>query len=1022
MKKNWYKGLTATAISLAMAGAAVSVPAFAIEYDLANGDVYVSEKEDGTVESWQTDAEGEFYLSQTETGWNGERVNSRYQHTQTVIVVDKEAGTETRVEKTDNDVIITQSNPETATDNTVTVSGNLKGEEAPVEAPEEAEELSETDPIDYTADDVNITIKDVNATVDANGTTNTYNSDGVVTGTVIDNNAFLNVTEGTTADITLNNVDITVDANETLGGKGAGIYVEDGSDIFLNLVGENTITGINLPDPKQGSANTNINGIRIGGSIGDSSSGDADLDISGTGSLTITSTGTGIQIGADSTLDIYGGSTVNINDTKALPSTSAGRGINQYGELTISGEGTSLNIKDVELTHLSIDNDTTNKWTGSNFGYGIDSYGNLTIDNGATVTIDSTKSTGIYKHNDLLKVDNGSTLTITNASLMGINLQGSAQGIDVLNNSRIHTNNTRSHGIGGAESNTYNVMGGSEIVIDTTTSGSGIQYGNLYMDNGTVKIINQGGDYGWLYGAFLNSLEMYNGSELSILADKEHTHMKAVKAGLDVHGAKAIISDSTLTVKNLGKSGIRLYYGADIDTSVVTTTGSNIGICLYDTSAGASIMTVSGASVLAVDGKTWDFYDDWNNKGYTGRDFMTSGSLQADLEAMYGYYITEDSEIAGKTGLDLFLAIAQKYNAGNGINAIVTGTPTEGIVAGTSHNNTQYSGPVNEDGTLLFRFDLNGEVAHGFALKDNGDGTYTFTYTDPNTLNVYEYTFRYNTDDEDLNGEGNNAYVWAPVTIIHYNPTNNKLNDADLGTATKDSEDGNTASDYTIFGTTINLAEKNMPSYTSPDPIVSVKKEYKDGRIYTTTTTTTSTYGWWVCVEDGKIVDISDKVPGEGATEEDWQKFYSLLNTYVDEETDLLALCGGDTKLAEEITVYGMWKTASEEVITSEPIEFPPYQPDPKPEPKPEPKPDPKPEEPTPVIPEEPTPVQPVEPVTPSIPDEVIDDIIDEVEQLTSVPQTGAEEEADDYAAAAVSAGVLALAVAGLLRRKHRAE
>ena len=68
------------------------------------------------------------------------------------------------------------------------------------------------------------------------------------------------------------------------------------------------------------------------------------------------------------------------------------------------------------------------------------------------------------------------------------------------------------------------------------------------------------------------------------------------------------------------------------------------------------------------------------------------------------------------------------------------------------------------------------------------------------------------------------------------------------------------------------------------------------------------------------------------------------------------------------------------------------------------------------------TPSVPPQPVTPSTPDEVIDDIIDEVEQLIKVPQTGAEEEADDYAAAAVSAGVLALAVAGLLRRKHRAE
>ena len=48
MKKNWYKGVTATAITLAMAGAAFTVPSMAIDYDLVNGDVYF----EGT-QSWQ---------------------------------------------------------------------------------------------------------------------------------------------------------------------------------------------------------------------------------------------------------------------------------------------------------------------------------------------------------------------------------------------------------------------------------------------------------------------------------------------------------------------------------------------------------------------------------------------------------------------------------------------------------------------------------------------------------------------------------------------------------------------------------------------------------------------------------------------------------------------------------------------------------------------------------------------------------------------------------------------------------
>ena len=53
--KNWYKGLTATAISVAMAGAAFTVPALALDYDLGNGDVFI----DGNL-SWQNGENAEW--------------------------------------------------------------------------------------------------------------------------------------------------------------------------------------------------------------------------------------------------------------------------------------------------------------------------------------------------------------------------------------------------------------------------------------------------------------------------------------------------------------------------------------------------------------------------------------------------------------------------------------------------------------------------------------------------------------------------------------------------------------------------------------------------------------------------------------------------------------------------------------------------------------------------------------------------------------------------------------------------
>ena len=75
-KKNWYKGLTATAITVAMAGAAFTVPALAIEYDLSNGNVYVND-----TQSWQNDGTGDFYYGfNSETNSWSDRNEGRYDH------------------------------------------------------------------------------------------------------------------------------------------------------------------------------------------------------------------------------------------------------------------------------------------------------------------------------------------------------------------------------------------------------------------------------------------------------------------------------------------------------------------------------------------------------------------------------------------------------------------------------------------------------------------------------------------------------------------------------------------------------------------------------------------------------------------------------------------------------------------------------------------------------------------------------------------------------------------------------
>ena len=652
---------------------------------------------------------------------------------------------------------------------------------------------------------------------------------------------------------------------------------------------------------------------------------------------------------------------------------------------------------------------------------------------------------------------------------VGIYLEtGSGKNTYTFDNSRVHINSNGSNGITG-QGNTNLVIKNESVVHVDNNKGIGTNNTNAWVEGNSYFSVSNNNSHGFTNGSFdifdsvadfnnntyrgLNISKASSGLTSSQVINSIVTASNNGQSGI-YYQVGAQITDSAITALDNGKNdgstshraGILMYKDSVITDSTLMVDGADVGIVLYDQTGYSGVMKVVGSSVLAVNGNVWDFYDDWNSNGYTGRDFITSGSLQADLDAMYGYYILNDPSLEGKTGLELFLAIAAKYNKGEGINAIVTGAPAGSVVAGSA-NDTQYTGPVNENGTLLFRFDLNGEIDKGAAMKNNGDGTYTFTYTDPNTGKVVEYTFRYNTDGEDLTGTGNNAgnnaYVWTPVTIINYDPLNNDLSGSQIGTAHDNGN--NTATDVTIFGTTINLAEKNMPSYDAKVDTDVTTTTDANGATVTTTTTTTSTFGWWVRIENGKLVDLSGKVPGENATQEEWNEFYSLLNYQVTEETDLLALCGGNTNdpedlqaalaLAENITVYGMWTSETEQTVVTTPgepeIPEPPYIPD-----YPElPDYDPPevdiddPDVPLVEEPEEPEePEQPTEeiddeetPLTPSIPDEVVDDIIaeieDEVTPLTSVPKTGAEMPA---ATAALPAGVLALAVSAVVRRIRR--
>ena len=198
----------------------------------------------------------------------------------------------------------------------------------------------------------------------------------------------------------------------------------------------------------------------------------------------------------------------------------------------------------------------------------------------------------------------------------------------------------------------------------------------------------------------------------------------------------------------------------------------------------------------------------------------------------------------------------------------------------------QFAGPVNIDYTALTQF-----ILHQNINKEvGGEGSHTFIYYDPNTGRVYNYTFRYNALGEDLDSTASgNAYVWAPVSIINYDATEGLINN--LGTAGKvslgygytDLLTGlNTrfASDITIFGNSLDLTEKILPT--------AIKENY----VF---------LGWYIADDQ----ELAAKYASEGNFEE----LYKLLNTKFDGSTKLEI----DGKPVSELTVYAKWAIPDDE-------------------------------------------------------------------------------------------------------------
>ena len=201
---------------------------------------------------------------------------------------------------------------------------------------------------------------------------------------------------------------------------------------------------------------------------------------------------------------------------------------------------------------------------------------------------------------------------------------------------------------------------------------------------------------------------------------------------------------------------------------------------------------------------------------------------------------------------------------------------------GTKKDDETYVGPINGDGTKLTEFDVNKEI-NKILDKDSNK----FTYYDSNTGTKYDYVFKYNDDSTDLTGEGNNADLWTPASLLHYDATEGLINY--LGTAGV-LKYGNSKAiqrdlflaglgtrftqDVTIYGNCMALAEKNLASAS------------REGYVF---------LGWYIADDS----ELAKKYAEEG----NFEKLYKLLNTQFTDMTNLEI----DGVPVSELTIYAKW-------------------------------------------------------------------------------------------------------------------
>lgn len=582
-------------------------------------------------------------------------------------------------------------------------------------------------------------------------------------------------------------------------------------------------------------------------------------------------------------------------DTVLQSSSEQAAFVVESGVLTVSGG--SLAISDYNMAFMTqnegnkaiILQNTAMTIDSGNIGFYLSGKGNVALTIGSPDTISADAAYRVTE-NDVMDRDYDTILNVTNQTYSAIYAGEGSTAIDIdltINNAEVHFDNNgfsgyyADSGVSATTAiiqNSYCTMSynnGTGFAFGAYETNSTFTVGNSYVElsNNAANGIN-GGEQTYIGSTIVAD----NNGSCNIEAYSVDGQNSAITAnGAAYYGIYSFVENLFFCLKDCDvmanenkRAGLLLYAGGTIDHSTVSTSGNG--------SAGiqAKKLVETKESVLMLRDDTQRAYSLYQDNAQLLIDSNTVGA-----------FCSGDLDIGGSSKADQQTVV----NGGSlqGDRDRMTGEYGD-TLNGIKAADEIYAAPINADGTKLTPFtlhrDVNAEVGEPAGLPGK------LTYYDPAARTEYSYEFRFNEAGEDLEeGVSGSAYVWTPVSVIHYDAAESVL--GDLGTAQASDASDRYASDTTIYGNSLRLAERQLPQWAS----------------YVDEEGNTHTSGWYVHTENGLVVDISDRLPDSGNENacKTWDEFYELLDTPFTEATKVCADFQDPATAIEEITVYAKW-------------------------------------------------------------------------------------------------------------------